>query len=575
MARASTRDRDWGSARRASSAWGRGAGSGACPSPGRRDGLAVRGPPERGVPQPARGTGPRGQPASGVGRGRLPDEGPPPGAGRAPQAPARPPRPATRPVPTRGPSSGGRRSGGSRPESRRRRHRRPPEPSHGRGEAAVAPHDRPLVHRGALAAGRAATTHPALTASAARRRSPAAPPGPRSARGTSRARPRPGRRGSRRRGGGSARSPGGGLRALAHLVGRRGVAGHAGLEQLGGALAVEAVGVLRPQRRRGDGGGALLRGQRRHPRRRRVQARRRHGRRDAARVERGDRGLADAERLQRLGQVVVAPSPGRSRRPASAPRASLGVKARTACCTRWPSWASTSSGRSVGSWVMKNTPTPFERIRRTVRATASRNAFEAPSNSRWASSKKKTSTGFSGSPDLGQRVEQLRQHPHQERREERRARAHVGQVEHRDDAAAVGRRADQVGDLHLRLAEERRRRPRPRAATTLRRSTPAVALEMPPIALSSALPGPGEVGQRGAQVLEVDQRQALLVAEAEDRGRGSTPGSRSAPAPSPAGSGRRPSPSPAAARRSRRSATAAPPGQPPASTRGRARSRAR
>src|SRR5829696_3603859 len=36
--------------------------------------------------------------------------------------------------------------------------------------------------------------------------------------------------------------------------------------------------------------------------------------------------------------------------------ASLGVIARRACWTRLPSWARTSSGRSWGSWVMKNTP---------------------------------------------------------------------------------------------------------------------------------------------------------------------------------------------------------------------------
>jgi hypothetical protein len=39
-------------------------------------------------------------------------------------------------------------------------------------------------------------------------------------------------------------------------------------------------------------------------------------------------------------------------------------------------------GEVLGGWVMKNTPTPLERISRTVRCTWSTNALEAPSNSR-------------------------------------------------------------------------------------------------------------------------------------------------------------------------------------------------
>jgi hypothetical protein len=45
---------------------------------------------------------------------------------------------------------------------------------------------------------------------------------------------------------------------------------------------------------------------------------------------------------------------------------SRGVKARSACCTRLPSWPSTVSGMSSGFWVTKYTPTPLERIRRTT-----------------------------------------------------------------------------------------------------------------------------------------------------------------------------------------------------------------
>ena len=46
--------------------------------------------------------------------------------------------------------------------------------------------------------------------------------------------------------------------------------------------------------------------------------------------------------------------------------ASSGVKARRACCTRLPSWPSTSAGTSLGVCVTKKMPTPLERMSRTV-----------------------------------------------------------------------------------------------------------------------------------------------------------------------------------------------------------------
>ena len=82
---------------------------------------------------------------------------------------------------------------------------------------------------------------------------------------------------------------------------------------------------------------------------------------------------------------------------------SRGVNARSACCTRLPSWPSTVSGTSSGFCVTKNTPTPFERISRTTCSIFSCSAFGASANSRWASSKKNTSFGFSGSPISGSR----------------------------------------------------------------------------------------------------------------------------------------------------------------------------
>ncbi|MPN13024.1 hypothetical protein SDC9_160344 [bioreactor metagenome] len=80
---------------------------------------------------------------------------------------------------------------------------------------------------------------------------------------------------------------------------------------------------------------------------------------------------------------------------------SAGVKARSACCTRADSWLSILLGTSAGFWVMKNTPTPLERIRRMVSWILSSNSLGQSSNSRCASSKKNTICGRSSSPRSG------------------------------------------------------------------------------------------------------------------------------------------------------------------------------
>ena len=56
---------------------------------------------------------------------------------------------------------------------------------------------------------------------------------------------------------------------------------------------------------------------------------------------------------------------------------------------------------SLGFWVMKYTPMPFERMSFTTCSIFSMSAFGAPLKRRWASSKKKTIFGFSGSPTSG------------------------------------------------------------------------------------------------------------------------------------------------------------------------------
>ena len=134
--------------------------------------------------------------------------------------------------------------------------------------------------------------------------------------------------------------------------------------------------------------------------------------------------------------------------------ASSGVNARSACCTRLPSWPSTSAGTSFGVWVTKKTPMPFERIRRTVCTVDSTNALLAPSKRRCASSRKKTSSRLVAVSDLGKLLEELRNEPHEHRRPELRLVLYSGELQTRDDAAPVRRRAQEVGDVELRLAEE-------------------------------------------------------------------------------------------------------------------------
>jgi hypothetical protein len=82
---------------------------------------------------------------------------------------------------------------------------------------------------------------------------------------------------------------------------------------------------------------------------------------------------------------------------------SRGVYARSACWMRLPSWPSTSPGMSSGFCEQKNTPTPFERIRRTTCSMRCCSAGGQSSKSRCASSNTNTSFGCSRSPTSGRR----------------------------------------------------------------------------------------------------------------------------------------------------------------------------
>src|SRR5690606_6213228 len=78
-----------------------------------------------------------------------------------------------------------------------------------------------------------------------------------------------------------------------------------------------------------------------------------------------------------------------------------GVNARKACCTLFPNCPNTDSGISVAACVQKNTPTPFDRIKRTICSIWVKKAFDAPLNNKCASSKKNTNLGLSKSPTSG------------------------------------------------------------------------------------------------------------------------------------------------------------------------------
>ena len=124
---------------------------------------------------------------------------------------------------------------------------------------------------------------------------------------------------------------------------------------------------------------------------------------------------------------------------------------------------------------------------------------------------------FGRIPDLGQRLVQLGEDPEHERREEARLLHDIGQLEQADDAGAVGRGSEQVHDVELGLAEE---------------DVGALLLEDDDRAQQDADRGarhPAVVGEdrlalvrreeleRRREVLQVEQRQVVVVAVLEDQ----------------------------------------------------------
>ena len=185
---------------------------------------------------------------------------------------------------------------------------------------------------------------------------------------------------------------------------------------------------------------------------------------------------------------------------------------------RFPSWPSTVEGTSVGVWVTKNTPTPFDRMRRAVRSICSRSAGRRVVEEEVRLVEEEAELRLREVPGLRQGRVELREEPEHERAEQARPVHDVRELEERDDAGPVGRRPQEVGDVELRLAEERagalllehddraeddpdRRR---RDAAVRRRGGLALVRPEP-------LEGRPEVG-------EVEQGQRVVVAVREDEG---------------------------------------------------------
>ena len=195
--------------------------------------------------------------------------------------------------------------------------------------------------------------------------------------------------------------------------------------------------------------------------------------------------------------------------------ASSGVNARSACCTRLPSWASTAAGTSVGAWVRRTIPTPLERISRTVRVIASRKSWLASANSRCASSKKNTSLGWSRSPTSG-------------RSWNRSASSHIRKVEnsrglvlHSPPAPAADSTPRPSGVVRSRSAVSNSGSPKNASppcalqADQLAQDHPGGGRDRPPRPFRSSLPSALTRCEHGPQVLEVQQRQAGLVGVVE------------------------------------------------------------
>ncbi len=196
--------------------------------------------------------------------------------------------------------------------------------------------------------------------------------------------------------------------------------------------------------------------------------------------------------------------------------ASSGVNARSACCTRLPSWPSTSAGTSFGVWVTKKTPTPFERMRRTVWTVDSTNRLACILEEEVRLVEEEDEPRLVPVSDLGKLLEELRDEPHEHGRPQLRLVLHRRELQARDDPAPVRRRAQEVRDVELGLAEELGPAPRLEPDERAQENAHGLGREAAdaPQLLASAVRV--EEREQRAQVGEVEEREALLVRVVED-----------------------------------------------------------
>ena len=284
-------------------------------------------------------------------------------------------------------------------------------------------------------------------------------------------------------------------------------------EDLARALRVRPLAVARPQRRRL--GARVDVSDRVHRRRRPEHARVHDRRRDALLGQQRHRGLARADgREQRLDVVELRPRVGRDRRAQL-----LRVARRERAQRVLDAQAELGEHRlgQVGRLLRDEEHADALRAdqpHRALERVEERLGGVVEQQVRLVEEDDELRLGQVAR--LGQRLEQLGDQPHQRGRPQRRLLLHGGELDARDDPAAVGREPHQVRHVELRLAEELGAaaglEPDERAQqhADRRGGEPADPLE-----LGLAGVGVQEREQR-AQVAEVEQRQALGVGVVED-----------------------------------------------------------
>ncbi len=232
----------------------------------------------------------------------------------------------------------------------------------------------------------------------------------------------------------------------------------------------------------------------------------------------GDERLAGPERGDRLLDVVEL---GHRERPGGLAQR-VGVVGRERPQRVLDAVAELGEDRTT---ARRSGPGSRSRRRRPSSGSAARSARPGPSAPRTrrrtgGAPRRRRSTAWAsaGRPASGRRLVQLGEHPEHERREEARLVHDVRQLEDADDALALGRRAQEVLDLELGLAEEDvgalllEDDDRAQEHADRRARHPAVVGQD-----RLALVGREELQGR-REVLEVEQRQVVVVAVLEDEG---------------------------------------------------------